>query len=224
MFNRFTIAALLLLTSSVALAQSRDGAVLDGADADHDGKVTKQEFLDSRAEQSGEAVRAFRYQPRRCARRPEQEAARETARSARRRSASATGASSSDLQLQHDAPDGIAVAQMLESCLVLIERKHPVDDRVEPMLRDERAHAQIVGARADIDAARARGLVQQAKRRRASRRSRTSRRRSIASRHTRGSSRIDRACPCRRRRRPGRRRDRSSAPAPARSTSDTSCS
>lgn len=59
MFNRFTIAALLLFTSSMALAQSRDGAMLDGADADHDGKVTKQEFLDSRAEQAAKLFERF---------------------------------------------------------------------------------------------------------------------------------------------------------------------
>ncbi|HEV8332455.1 MAG TPA: hypothetical protein VGQ22_13605 [Steroidobacteraceae bacterium] len=59
MFNRFTIAALLLFASSMALAQSRDGAMLDGADADHDGKVTKQEFLDSRAEQAAKLFDRF---------------------------------------------------------------------------------------------------------------------------------------------------------------------
>jgi Ca2+-binding EF-hand superfamily protein len=59
MFNRSTIAALLLFTSSMTLAQSRDGAVRDGADADHDGKVTKQEFLDSRAEQAAKLFDRF---------------------------------------------------------------------------------------------------------------------------------------------------------------------
>lgn len=54
MFNRYTISVLLLLSSSVALAQSRDGALLDGADADHDGKVTKQEFTNARAEQTAQ--------------------------------------------------------------------------------------------------------------------------------------------------------------------------
>ncbi|HEX4972661.1 MAG TPA: hypothetical protein VFV69_16520 [Steroidobacteraceae bacterium] len=59
MFNRFTISALLLLSSSVALAQARDGAMLESADADHDGKVTKQEFLDSRAEQAAKLFDRF---------------------------------------------------------------------------------------------------------------------------------------------------------------------
>ena len=59
MINRFTISALLLLSSSVALAQARDGAMLESADADHDGKVTKQEFLDSRAEQAAKLFDRF---------------------------------------------------------------------------------------------------------------------------------------------------------------------
>lgn len=59
MFNRFTMSALLLLSSSVALAQGRDGALLDGADADHDGKVTKQEFLDARAAQAAKLFDRF---------------------------------------------------------------------------------------------------------------------------------------------------------------------
>jgi Ca2+-binding EF-hand superfamily protein len=59
MLNRFTLSALLLLSSSSALAQSRDGALLDGADADHDGKVTKQEFLDARAEQAAKLFDRF---------------------------------------------------------------------------------------------------------------------------------------------------------------------
>ncbi len=59
MFNSFTISALLLLSSSVALAQARDGAMLESADADHDGKITKQEFLDSRAEQAAKLFDRF---------------------------------------------------------------------------------------------------------------------------------------------------------------------
>ena len=59
MFNRVTIAALLLLSSSVALAQARDGAMLESADADHDGKITKQEFLDARAEQGAKLFDRF---------------------------------------------------------------------------------------------------------------------------------------------------------------------
>lgn len=82
MFNRVTIAALLLFTSSLALAQSRDGAALDGADADHDGKVTKQEFLDSRAEQAAKLFERFDTNHDGALDAQEQEAARETARSA----------------------------------------------------------------------------------------------------------------------------------------------
>jgi hypothetical protein len=41
--------AILLLSSSVALAQGREGAMLDNADANHDGQVTRQEFTDARA-------------------------------------------------------------------------------------------------------------------------------------------------------------------------------
>jgi Ca2+-binding EF-hand superfamily protein len=59
MFTRVTTAALLLLSSSVALAQARDGALLESADADHDGKITKQEFLDSRAEQGAKLFDRF---------------------------------------------------------------------------------------------------------------------------------------------------------------------
>jgi len=59
MFNRLTIAALLLLSSCVALAQAHDGALLENADADHDGKITKQEFLDARAEQGAKLFDRF---------------------------------------------------------------------------------------------------------------------------------------------------------------------
>jgi EF hand domain-containing protein len=51
-FTKVTTAAVLLFSSCAALAQTRDGAVLQNADADHDGKVTKQEFIDARAEQT----------------------------------------------------------------------------------------------------------------------------------------------------------------------------
>jgi Ca2+-binding EF-hand superfamily protein len=44
-------AAVLLFSSSIVLAQGRDGTPLEGADANHDGKVTKQEYLDARAGQ-----------------------------------------------------------------------------------------------------------------------------------------------------------------------------
>src|SRR5262245_28874185 len=47
MLTKVTTAALLLLSSSVVLAQGRDA--LDQADANHDGKVTKQEYNDARA-------------------------------------------------------------------------------------------------------------------------------------------------------------------------------
>jgi hypothetical protein len=59
MLNRFTISALLLLSSSLALAQARDGALLDNADADRDGKITKQEFLDARAAQAAKLFDRF---------------------------------------------------------------------------------------------------------------------------------------------------------------------
>lgn len=59
MLTRVTTAALLLFSSSLALAQGREGALLDGADADHDGKVTKQEFLDARAEQAAKLFDRF---------------------------------------------------------------------------------------------------------------------------------------------------------------------
>lgn len=51
MFTKATTAALLLFSSSLALAQARAGAMLENADADHDGKVTRQEFTNARAEQ-----------------------------------------------------------------------------------------------------------------------------------------------------------------------------
>jgi len=51
MFTKITIATALLLASGLALAQARDGAALEHADADHDGKVTRQEYINARAEQ-----------------------------------------------------------------------------------------------------------------------------------------------------------------------------
>ena len=48
-FTKVASAAVLLLSSSVVLAQARDGAALEQADANHDGKVTKQEYNDARA-------------------------------------------------------------------------------------------------------------------------------------------------------------------------------
>ena len=51
MFTQIATTAVLLFSSSLALAQMRDGAALENADADHDGKVTRQEFTAARAEQ-----------------------------------------------------------------------------------------------------------------------------------------------------------------------------
>jgi Ca2+-binding EF-hand superfamily protein len=51
MFTKISTTALLLFSSSLALAQARDGAMLENADADHDGKVTRQEFTNARGEQ-----------------------------------------------------------------------------------------------------------------------------------------------------------------------------
>ena len=51
MFTKVTTAAVLLLSNCVVLAQGREGPALEQADADHDGKVTKQEYVDARAAQ-----------------------------------------------------------------------------------------------------------------------------------------------------------------------------
>jgi Ca2+-binding EF-hand superfamily protein len=51
MFTKVTTAAVLLLSSCVVLAQGREGPALEQADADHDGKITKQEYVDARAAQ-----------------------------------------------------------------------------------------------------------------------------------------------------------------------------
>jgi Ca2+-binding EF-hand superfamily protein len=51
MFTKVTTAAVLLLASCVVLAQGREGPALEQADANHDGKVTKQEYVDARAAQ-----------------------------------------------------------------------------------------------------------------------------------------------------------------------------
>jgi len=51
MFTKVTTAAVLLLSSCVVLAQGREGPALEQADADHDGKVTKQEYVVARAAQ-----------------------------------------------------------------------------------------------------------------------------------------------------------------------------
>lgn len=49
MLTKLATAAVLLLSSSCALAQGRESALLDNADANHDGQVTRQEFTDARA-------------------------------------------------------------------------------------------------------------------------------------------------------------------------------
>jgi Ca2+-binding EF-hand superfamily protein len=49
MFTKVATAAVLLLSSCVALAQGRDSSALEQADANHDGKVTKQEYNYARA-------------------------------------------------------------------------------------------------------------------------------------------------------------------------------
>lgn len=59
MLTKIATAAVLLLSSSVVLAQGREGALLENADADHDGKVSRQEFLDSRAEQAAKLFDRF---------------------------------------------------------------------------------------------------------------------------------------------------------------------
>jgi Ca2+-binding EF-hand superfamily protein len=51
MFIKITTAAVLLLAGNLALAQGRDGPALEHADADRDGKVTRQEYINARAEQ-----------------------------------------------------------------------------------------------------------------------------------------------------------------------------
>jgi len=51
MFTKFATAAVLLLSSCVVLAQEREGPALEQADANRDGKVSKQEYIDARAAQ-----------------------------------------------------------------------------------------------------------------------------------------------------------------------------
>jgi hypothetical protein len=51
MFTKVTITTVLLFTSCAALAQARDGGALEFADANNDGKVTRQEYIDARAAQ-----------------------------------------------------------------------------------------------------------------------------------------------------------------------------
>lgn len=51
MFSKVAIVTVLLVASGAALAQSRDGAAIERADANKDGKVTRQEYLDARSAQ-----------------------------------------------------------------------------------------------------------------------------------------------------------------------------
>jgi hypothetical protein len=51
MFTKVATAAVLMLASCVALSQSRDGGAIEQADANKDGKVTRQEYIDARAAQ-----------------------------------------------------------------------------------------------------------------------------------------------------------------------------
>jgi hypothetical protein len=51
MFTKVATATVLLFTSCVALSQSRDGDAIEHADANKDGKVTRQEYIDARAAQ-----------------------------------------------------------------------------------------------------------------------------------------------------------------------------
>jgi hypothetical protein len=51
MFTKVATAAVLLCSSCVALAQGREGPAIEQADANHDGKVTKQEYIDARTAQ-----------------------------------------------------------------------------------------------------------------------------------------------------------------------------
>jgi Ca2+-binding EF-hand superfamily protein len=51
MFTKVAVAAVLLFSSCLALAQSREGDAIEQADANQDGKVTRQEYIDARAAQ-----------------------------------------------------------------------------------------------------------------------------------------------------------------------------
>jgi hypothetical protein len=51
MFTKIATAAVLLCSSCVVLAQSREGSALEHADANQDGKITRQEYIDARAAQ-----------------------------------------------------------------------------------------------------------------------------------------------------------------------------
>ena len=51
MFTKVAIATVLLISSGVVLAQAPEGSALERADANRDGKVTRQEYIDARAAQ-----------------------------------------------------------------------------------------------------------------------------------------------------------------------------
>jgi Ca2+-binding EF-hand superfamily protein len=51
MLTKVTLATVLVFASCVALAQSRDSGAIEHADANKDGKVTRQEYIDARAAQ-----------------------------------------------------------------------------------------------------------------------------------------------------------------------------
>jgi Ca2+-binding EF-hand superfamily protein len=51
MFIKITTAAVMLVASNLVLAQGREGMALENADANHDGKVSRQEYIDARAAQ-----------------------------------------------------------------------------------------------------------------------------------------------------------------------------
>jgi Ca2+-binding EF-hand superfamily protein len=51
MLTKVAIATVLLVSSCAGLAQSREGNAFEQADANKDGKVTRQEYIDARAAQ-----------------------------------------------------------------------------------------------------------------------------------------------------------------------------
>ena len=51
MFTKVAIATVLLVSSSAVLAQAPEGNAIERADANRDGKVTRQEYIDARAAQ-----------------------------------------------------------------------------------------------------------------------------------------------------------------------------
>jgi Ca2+-binding EF-hand superfamily protein len=51
MFTKVSLTAVLLFSSCAALAQAREGGALELADANNDGKITRQEYIEARAAQ-----------------------------------------------------------------------------------------------------------------------------------------------------------------------------